>query len=74
MLLNYQLSLFGYEGRQPGTVHVGKGTPCGRAGPVHRVSPGVKLPLADAADMKIWFFSVYDRIICLLPIEYVDCE
>ena len=48
---------------------MGIGTPCGRAGPmgddvtwkcrlslpgpVHRVSPGVKLPLADAADMKI---------------------
>ena len=44
------------------------------AGPVHRVSPGVKLPLSDAADMTIWFFSVDDRIICLFPIKYVDGE
>ena len=28
----------------------------------------------DAADMKIWFFSVDDRIICLFPIKYVDGE
>ena len=40
---------------------------------MHGVSAGVKLPLADAADMEIWF-SVYDRIICLFPIEYVDFE